>query len=107
MKARRDHAETSGEGSEVAPTVRVTSSAGPRQRLGLRESLRAGVRVAVAVLVLLATATDAWLTALLGLPPLIPALRHLTRMLADELRRRAAGAIDAEIINDPERKVWR
>ncbi|GAA3801708.1 hypothetical protein GCM10022226_21920 [Sphaerisporangium flaviroseum] len=70
------------------------------------EWLCAALRGLLAVLALLVTAADAWLTATLGLPPAAPMLRRLAEVVADAWRAGAARAIDAEIIDDPERKVW-
>ncbi|MBO4274946.1 hypothetical protein [Microbispora triticiradicis] len=77
--------------------------------------LRIALRVALCVLVLLATALDAWLTALVGLPPLLPRVRRLAatlaRVLAAECRACATtmtdpGVVDAEVI-DTDQEVWR
>ncbi|MET8140399.1 hypothetical protein ABZU32_08840 [Sphaerisporangium sp. NPDC005288] len=84
----------------------ITAIARPRQRAEWREQLRAALQGLLAVLVLLASAADAWLTATLGLPPAAPMLRRLAEVVADAWRTGAARAIDAEIIDDPERKVW-
>ncbi|MER5419894.1 hypothetical protein [Streptosporangium roseum] len=92
--------------TRMVRTVSVTGSARARQRAHLRERLHAAVRGALAVLVLLVTAADAWLTALLGLPPITPVLHRLTGVIADAWRSGAAGAIDAEVIDDPEQEVW-
>ncbi|MFI7028389.1 hypothetical protein ACIBK1_06740 [Microbispora rosea] len=63
------------------------------------------------VLVLLVTAADAWLTALVGLPPLIPRVRRLAALIATECRTCASsvtepGVINAEVI-DTDQEVWR
>ncbi|GAA2279233.1 hypothetical protein GCM10010149_23690 [Nonomuraea roseoviolacea subsp. roseoviolacea] len=86
-------------------TLSITAT--PRTRHGWRERLQAGARGALAMLMLLSTAADAWLSALLGLPLLAPAVRRLAAVIADECRACAAGAIDADVIEDPERQVWR
>lgn len=49
------------------------------------------------VLVLLITAADALVTALLGIPPITPKVRELGRVIADEYRCAAMGAVDADI----------
>lgn len=107
MTGRTRRAATSRSGDSVIRTVRITGSARSRQRAALWERFRTWVRVALAVLVLLVTAADAWLTALLGLPPLIPVLRHLAQVIADECRPCTPGVIDAEVVDDPEEEVWR
>ncbi|WP_061290421.1 hypothetical protein [Herbidospora cretacea] len=59
---------------------------------------------------LLITAADAWLTALVGLPPLIPALCRVARQIAHEYRMWLMGVVEADIVfdpNEPERTVWR
>lgn len=88
-------------------TVCITATPRARPRAGARERLRAGLRVTWCLLGLLATAVDAWLTALLGLAPFIPRLRRLAAVVADECRTCAAGAIDADVIEDTEEGVWR
>ncbi|MEU9832728.1 hypothetical protein AB0D67_14490 [Streptosporangium sp. NPDC048047] len=86
--------------------IRLTGSARTRQQADVWERLRGAVRGALAVLMLLLTAADAWLTALLGLPPITPVLRRLAVVIADEWRTAAAGAIDADVI-DSDQEVWR
>lgn len=88
-------------------TVCITGVPRSRQRAGARERLWVGLRVVLCVLTLLVTAVDAWLTALLGVRPLTPVLRRLAAVIADECRTCAAGAIDADVIEDSEGKVWR
>lgn len=79
-----------------------TQSPGPDDRVG---PILRGV---LAVLLLIVTALDALLTALLGTAPLAPKARRLGRAVADEYRAAAAGAVDAEVIDDEEKpEVWR
>ncbi|WP_182876114.1 hypothetical protein [Microbispora sp. H10670] len=79
--------------------------------------LRLALRVAVCVLVLLATAVDAWLTALVGLPPMLPRVRRLAAVLArvvitecractDHAFGPGGDVVDAEVI-DTDQEVWR
>ena len=58
----------------------------------------------LAALVLLVTAADAWLSALLGVRPLIATAYRTVRYLADECRAWAAGVVEAEIV-ESDRKV--
>lgn len=88
-------------------TLSITATPRSRQRAGARERLREGLRIVWCLLGLLATAADVWLTALLGLAPFIPRLRRLAAVVADECRTCAAGAIDADVIEDCEGEVWR
>ncbi|OUC93114.1 hypothetical protein [Streptosporangium minutum] len=92
--------------TRMVKTVSATGSARARQQAQMWERLRNAIRGALAVLVLLITAAEAWLTALLGLPPITPVLRRLTEVIADEWRTGAADAIDAEVIDDPDQEVW-
>ena len=95
------------------------AAADERPRPGAWSRVRAWVRlalcVALALVVLLVTAADAWLTALLGLPPLLPRVRRLAaaiaRVVAAEYRTCTShlsdpGVIDAEVI-DTDQEVWR
>lgn len=88
-------------------TLPITATPRARQRAGARERLRTVLRVVWCLLALLVTAADAWLTALLGVRPLLPTLRRLAVVVAEECRSCADGAIDAEVIEDTEGEVWR
>ncbi|MEV7807538.1 hypothetical protein AB0O28_31780 [Microbispora sp. NPDC088329] len=102
-------------------TVCVPAAAHQRPRPGAWPRIRAWLRlalcVALALLVLLVTAADAWLTALLGLPPLLPRVRRLAaavaRVVAAECRTctshlsdPGSDVVDAEVI-DTDQEVWR
>lgn len=65
------------------------------------------LRGCVAVLVLVLTALDALVTAVLGVSPVTPVLSRLRHVIADEYRAARMGAVNAEPIDDQERKVWR
>mgnify|MGYP006976755733 CR=1 FL=1 len=87
-----------------------TLSAGQGRPAGLWRGLWAGVRLVLAVLALVATAVDAYLTARLGWRPILPAIGRLAALAAREARLRAAGVVDAEVIDDsdqPDQEVWR
>jgi len=58
------------------------------------------LRGLLAVAVMLLTALDEVVTALLGMPALTPRLRYWSRVIADEYRIGAAGAVDADVIDD-------
>lgn len=64
-----------------------------------------GLRVVLALLVLLVTALDAWLTAMLGTRPLIPAVYRALALFAREARAWADGIPEADLIDDPDREV--
>jgi len=75
----------------------------------------AGVaRGLVAVVVLVVTAVDALVTAVIGTAPVLPRLGRAVRWLGREIARETgdafrggrAGVVDAEVIDD-ERRVWR
>lgn len=66
-----------------------------------RGSLRDIARGVWFVLVLLATAVDSLLTALIGVPPLAWFARRIGHALADEYRRGYHNAVDAEVVEDP------
>ena len=68
------------------------------------ERVRPVLRGCWAVVVLVATAVDALITAVLGVAPLTPRLRTLRQVLADEYRAGRAGAVDAEVF-DPNEQV--
>lgn len=63
------------------------------------------VRLLAALLVLLITALDEWLTAVLGIRPLIPAAHQALALLVRECRDWADGVTDAEIVSDPDTEV--
>ncbi len=91
--------------------VCVPGAARERPRPGTWPRIRTVLRVLLCLLVLLVTAADAWLTALVGLPPLIPRVRRLAALVAAEYRACAAnlsdpGVVDAEVI-DTDQEVWR
>jgi hypothetical protein len=52
------------------------------------------------VLVLVLTALDALLTALVGIGPLTPKLRELRHVIADQYRAGACGVRDAVVVDD-------
>jgi hypothetical protein len=66
-----------------------------------RRRLRDVARGVWFVVVLLATALDALLTALIGVPPLTWFARRIGRALADEYRRGYHDAVDADVVEDP------
>jgi hypothetical protein len=76
----------------------------PPHEPGVWERLAPVLRGALAVLVLLATALDALVSAWVGAPPLAPRLRKVGRVLGDEFRAGRAGAVDAEVIEDDVRE---
>lgn len=57
------------------------------------------------VLAVAVVALDVLLTALLGLPPLIPAVRGGCRRLRQALWAAAAGVVETEIVDDNDRQV--
>jgi hypothetical protein len=61
---------------------------------------RSILRGLAAVAALVATAADALVTALIGIPPVTWALRRVSRVIGEEYRRGYHGAIDAEVIED-------
>ncbi|WP_242884090.1 hypothetical protein [Actinomadura litoris] len=67
---------------------------------GMWERLGPLLRGVWAVLVLLATALDALVTAFVGTAPLTPRMRRVGQVLGDEFRAGQAGAVDAEVIED-------
>jgi hypothetical protein len=58
------------------------------------------LRGLAAVAALLATAVDALITAVIGIPPVTWALRRIRRAIGEEYRRGYHGAVDAEVIED-------
>ncbi|MFI6818705.1 hypothetical protein ACIBG7_40345 [Nonomuraea sp. NPDC050328] len=86
----------------------VTDAVPPRASRSLRRLLawlRGALALLLAVLVLLVTALDAWLTALIGIRPLIPAACRGLTLLAREARAWADGIPEADIVTDPDREV--
>ncbi|RJL19575.1 hypothetical protein [Bailinhaonella thermotolerans] len=65
------------------------------------------LRGTAAVLVLLLELADAWLTSQMGVRPVAPMVRHLAAVLAAEVRARMSGVIEAEVVEDCEKGVWR
>jgi hypothetical protein len=53
-----------------------------------------------AVLVLMLTAVDELVTALIGLAPLTPRLRELAQVIANEYRTGAAGVVSTDVFDD-------
>ncbi|MEU1875763.1 hypothetical protein ABZ470_00500 [Streptosporangium sp. NPDC020072] len=91
------------------PMVHIPSPAQPR--MGFWQRVRVIARIAVALLVLLLTAADEGISALLGWPPLLPTLRHLVAVVADEYRAAAdrfanGDVVEADVI-DTDEEVWR
>ncbi|REE96641.1 hypothetical protein [Thermomonospora umbrina] len=91
-------------------TAALPEQAQDRPRSGRWARMRPVLRGLLAVALLLVTAVDALLTALIGVRPLVPLLRSLAAVLADEYRAGRVGAIDADVIEDDdqsEREVRR
>lgn len=65
----------------------------------VREAACAVLRGLLAVLVLLLTALDALVTAVIGIPPVTLALRKARRAISDEYRRGYDNAVEAEVID--------
>ncbi|HUR06151.1 MAG TPA: hypothetical protein VM347_26630 [Nonomuraea sp.] len=89
-------------GSQIVPVI--TDAPPPRPRPAA-ERWRYRARAALAVFVLVATALDAWLTAQLGIAPIWPTVRYSCSRLIAECRAWAVRAVDAEIVDDSDRKV--
>jgi hypothetical protein len=70
-----------------------------------RRSVRGVARGVWFVLVLLGTAVDALLTALIGVPPLTWLARRIDQTLTDEYRRGYHNAVDAEVVEDADDPV--
>ncbi|MBB4913336.1 hypothetical protein [Streptosporangium saharense] len=75
------------------------------------QRVRVLARIAGALLVLLITAADEGISALLGWPPLLPTLRHLAVVVAGECRAAAdrftsGDVVEADVI-DTDKEVWR
>ncbi|GAA5045553.1 hypothetical protein HNP84_002602 [Thermocatellispora tengchongensis] len=87
--------------------VYVITDAAPPARARPLARLRTALLMLLAALVLLVTAADAYLTARIGVRPLIPAVRRLFALLAAECRTWVTGAAPAQVVDDPDRKVWR
>lgn len=63
---------------------------------------RSILRGLLGVAVLLLTAIDALVTAVLGWAPLTPKLREIRQVIADEYRAASHGAVDADVIGEDE-----
>jgi hypothetical protein len=64
------------------------------------EAARAVMRGLVAVAVLIITAADALMTAVIGVPPITWTWRRVRTVLSDEYRRGYYDAIEAEVISE-------
>ncbi|MFD0887734.1 hypothetical protein ACFQ08_24600 [Streptosporangium algeriense] len=89
--------------------VRMPSPAQPR--VSLWQRVRVLARIVLALLVLLLTALDEGISALLGWPPLLPTLRHLAAVVAGECRAASdrftnGDVVEADVI-DTDEEVWR
>lgn len=62
--------------------------------------LRSILRGLAAVAALAATAADALVTAVIGIPPVTWALRRICRAIGEEYRRGYHGAVDADVVED-------
>ncbi len=61
---------------------------------------RSILRGLAAVAALVATAADALVTALIGIPPVTWVLRRISRAIGEEYRRGYHGAVDADVVDD-------
>jgi len=85
--------------------VMDTRGPGRKERPGSGPTLAEVLDGLRAVVILLLTALDALLTALLGIRPLSPCLVHLGHVIADEYRAGRHGYVDADVVDDLECEV--
>ncbi|MFF4415926.1 hypothetical protein ACFYY8_25645 [Streptosporangium sp. NPDC001559] len=90
--------------------VPLTGASRSRPWVSFWQRLRVLARIAGALLVLLLTAADEGISALLGWPPLLPTLRHLAAVIGGECRAAAdrfgGDVVEADVI-DTDEEVWR